>query len=79
MTVAWKLPEADPVQNSDDAPDPPLMADGLTLHRRSVEFVVTVREIAPLNLFRGPIVIVDEALVPVVTEIFAGLAVSSKS
>ena len=77
--VARKLPDADPVQNSVDPPDPPLTMVGVTLHKRSDELVVTERETAPVKPFSDTMLIVDCALVPVVTAIFAGLAVMTKS
>lgn len=67
------------MQTRDEAPDPPLMLDGVTLHKRSVELVATVREIAPLKPLSGAIVIVDAAFVRAVTEILVGLAVIKKS
>ena len=77
--VARKLPEADPVQNRVDPPEPPFTMVGVTLHKRSDELVVTEREIAPVKPFTDAMLIVDCALVPVVTAIFVGLAVMTKS
>jgi len=77
--VAWKLPDADPVQNRVDPPDPPVTMVGVTLHKRSDELVVTDRETAPVKPFSDAMLIVDCALVPVVTAIFVGLAVMTKS
>jgi len=59
VTVARKLPGAEPVHDSVDVPDPPLTIVGAILHRRSVEFVVSERETAPTNPFSGAMVIVD--------------------
>jgi len=77
--TARKLPDADPVQNRVDPPDPPLTMVGVTLHKRSDELVVTERETAPVKPFSDTMLIVDCDLVPVVTAIFAGLAVMTKS
>jgi hypothetical protein len=52
---------------------------GVTLHKRSDELVVTDRETAPVKPFSEAMLIVDCALVPVVTATFAGLAVMTKS
>jgi hypothetical protein len=49
VTVAEKLPDAEPVQNRVDVPDPPIMLADETLHSRSVELVATVRETAPVK------------------------------
>jgi hypothetical protein len=59
VTVAEKLPDAEPVQNRVDVPDPPLTLEGVTLHKRSVELVATVRETPPLKPFSGAMIIVD--------------------
>jgi len=59
VTVAEKLPDAEPVQNRVEVPDPPLTLEGVTLHRRSVELVPTVRETAPGKPFSGATAIVD--------------------
>ena len=77
--VARKLTDADPVQNRVDPPEPPLTMVGVTLHRRSDELVVTERETPPVKPFTDAMLIVDCALVPVVTAIFVGLAVMTKS
>ena len=79
MIVARKLPDADPVQNSVEVPDPPLTLVGVTLHKRSVELVVSEIETAPVKSLRGAILIVDGLLVPVFTETLVGLAVIAKS
>ncbi len=79
MIVAWKLPDAEPVQNSVDVPDPPLTLVGLTLHRRSVELVVSERETVPVKPFRGVTLIADEPFVPVFTWTVVGLTVIAKS
>jgi hypothetical protein len=79
VIVARKLPDANPVQNRVDPPDPPLTMVGVTLHKRSDELVVTERETAPVKPFSDAMVIVDCALVPVVTAMFVGLAVMTKS
>ena len=55
------------------------MLVGVTLHKRSVESVVSESVIAPLNPFSGATVIVDGLLAPVVTEILVGLTVNMKS
>jgi len=73
------LPDAEPVQNSVAVPDPPFKLVGVTLHKRSVEFVISESVIAPLNPFSGATVIVDGLLAPVVTEILVGLTVNMKS
>jgi hypothetical protein len=67
------------VHDSVDVPDPPLTLVGATLHRRSVEFVVSEIETEPTNPFCAAMVIVDWPLVPVVTEILAGLVAIEKS
>jgi hypothetical protein len=59
VTDAEKLPDAEPVQNRVEAPDPPPTLAGVTLHRRSVELVPTERETAPVKPFSGATVIVD--------------------
>ena len=67
------------MQNKVDAPDPPLTVVGVTLHKRSDELVVTERKTAPVKPFTDAMLIVDCTLVPVVTAIFVGLAVMTKS
>jgi hypothetical protein len=59
VTAAEKLPDAEPVQNRVELPDPPLTLGGVTLHSRSVELVATVRETAPVKPLSGAMVIVD--------------------
>jgi hypothetical protein len=59
VTVAEKLPDAEPVQNRVDVPDPPFTLPEVTLHRRSVELVATERETVPVKPFSGVTVIVD--------------------
>lgn len=67
------------MQNRVGPPEPPLTVVGVTLHKRSDELVVTEREIVPVKPFIDVVLIVDCALVPVVTAIFVGLAVIPKS
>ncbi len=59
VTVAEKSPDAEPVQNRVEVPDPPLTLEGETLHRRSVELVPTEIETAPVKPFSGATMIVD--------------------
>jgi hypothetical protein len=77
--VERKLPDADPVQNRVDPPEPPLTVVGVKLHKRSDELVVTERKTAPVKPFTDAMLIVDCALVPVVTATFVGLADMTKS
>jgi hypothetical protein len=79
VIVARKLPEAEPVQNNVDVPDPPPTLVGVTLHRRSAELVPTVNETVPVKPLSDATVMVDWPLVPVVTEILVGLMVIAKS
>jgi len=79
VIVARKLPGADPVHKSVDVPDPPFTLVGLMLHNRSVELVVWERRTVPLKPLSGAIVITDDPLVPVVTEIVVGFVAIEKS
>jgi hypothetical protein len=73
------LPAGEPVHERVDVPEPPVMLFEERLQVRFVELVVTERETAPVNPFRGATVIVEVPAMPKFTVTLVGLVVKLKS
>jgi hypothetical protein len=79
VTVARKLPTADPLQERVDVPDPPAIDVAERLQDKLVEFVVTPSVTVPVNPLSGVTVIPDVPAMPVLTETPVGFEETLKS
>lgn len=72
------MPAGDPVQDSVEVPEPPVMPVGFNVHERLVELVVTARVTVPVKPFSGVIEIVEVPNIPALPVRPVGLAVTVK-
>jgi hypothetical protein len=73
------LPAGEPVHESVEVPEPPVMLVDESVQDKLVEFAVTTRVTVPAKPFRGATVIVEVPAVPAVTFTVVGVAVTPKS
>ncbi len=69
----------EPVHESVDVPEPPVMVVEERVHDRFVEFVVTARVTVPPNPFREEIVMAEVPATPTLALTVVGLAAIAKS
>ena len=73
------MPATEPVHDSVEVPEPPVIDVEDRVQDRFVELVVTARVTVPANPFNGATVIVDIPATPAFTVILVVLAVTVKS
>ena len=73
------MPAGDPVQESTDDPEPPVMLVEANVQVRLVELVVTARLTVPENPLTGATVIMEVPATPTLTLTLVGLAAIVKS